>query len=111
MVNDLDSIGLVFRALESPVRRQLLQGIAAKRQPIRDLAKPLHISLPAVTKHLKILEQAKLIRREKVQRYYYFTINVEPLDEAAAWIETHTKFWQKRLAGLEKYLKANKSAS
>jgi DNA-binding transcriptional ArsR family regulator len=111
MVNNLDAIGMVFRALESPVRRQLLQGIASKRQPVRDLAKPLKISMPAVSRHLKVLEEANLIRREKVQRSYFFMINVEPLDEAAAWIEAHTKFWQKNLASLQKYLKAQKSVS
>jgi DNA-binding transcriptional ArsR family regulator len=103
MVNDL-SMNLVFRALESPVRRQILQGIAQKRQPIKDLAKPLGISLPAVTKHLKILEQADLILRTKVQRFYYFEINVGPLNEAEEWIRTYTKFWKANLASLRKYI-------
>ena len=95
---------LVFRALESPVRRRILEGIAAKRQPIKELARPLNISMPAVSKHLKILEQADLIRRTKVQRFYYFEVNLQPLDEAEEWIRTYTKFWKGNLASLKKYL-------
>lgn len=103
-----DRIGLVFRALESPVRRRLLEGIARKRQPIQELAKPLGISLPGVSKHLKVLEEAHLIRRHKVQRCYYFEIDLAPLEEADEWIQTYTHFWQERLQSLGRFLKNQK---
>ncbi len=107
MVNN-DRIGLVFRALESPVRRKLLERIAKKRQPIGELAKPLGVSMPAISKHLKVLEDAQLIQREKVQRYYYFSINLKPLEEAEEWIQTYTRFWQEQLHSLDRYLRARR---
>lgn len=86
-----DAVSLVFRALESPVRRQLLSAIASKRSAVQELARPLHISLPAVSKHLKILEEASLIQRQKVERSYYFKLNTAPLNAAQEWMHTHTR--------------------
>ncbi len=103
MVNN-DSVGLVFRALENPARRTLLKRIGKKRCPVGELAKPLGISLPAVSRHLKILEEARLIRRHKVARCYYFEINLAPLQEAEEWLQSHRAFWTRQLSSLRTYL-------
>jgi DNA-binding transcriptional ArsR family regulator len=103
MVNN-DSVGLVFRALENPARRTLLERIGQKRMPVADLGKPLGISMPAVSRHLKILEEAQLIRRHKVARCYYFEINLAALEEAEQWLQTHRAFWTRQLSSLRKYL-------
>ena len=103
MVNN-DSIGMVFRALENPARRKLLERIGEKRRPVGELAKPLKISAPAVSRHLKILEEAHLIRREKVGRIYYCEIDVGALEEAEQWLRFHREFWTQKLASLRKYL-------
>ncbi|HRH93788.1 MAG TPA: metalloregulator ArsR/SmtB family transcription factor [Candidatus Peribacteria bacterium] len=102
-----DSLSLVFRALESPARRKILEGIALKHQNVQELAKPLGISLPAVSRHLKILEEANLIKRHKAQRFYYFELNLEPLDEAQVWIDTHKTFWKQKLTSLRDYLSSH----
>ncbi|MCR6644340.1 MAG: helix-turn-helix domain-containing protein [Terricaulis sp.] len=71
---------------------------------VTDIAKPFAISLNAVSKHIRILERAALVRRERQGREHMLSLNPAPLDEAAAWIETQRQFWTTRLDALEQAL-------
>ncbi|HEU4800416.1 MAG TPA: hypothetical protein VFS94_07275, partial [Gemmatimonadales bacterium] len=71
---------------------------------VTDVAAPFPISLNAVSKHIRVLEHADLVRRRRRGREHFLTINPEPLDEAAAWIRAKSAFWTSRLAALERVL-------
>ena len=77
---------------------------------VGELAQPLEMSLPAVTKHLKVLERAKLVKRRKVGRDHFLSYRAEPLDAAAKWIDETRDFWASRLDTLEQLLRAEDAA-
>lgn len=91
-------------ALADPTRRAILERLAAGGARVTDVAAPFRISLNAVSKHIRVLEQAELVRRRRRGREHFLTINPEPLDEAAAWIRAKSAFWTSRLAALERLL-------
>ena len=103
-----DSLSSVFHALASPTRRQILTKID-KDSPIAvlDIAKHHKISLPAVSKHLRLLEKTKLIKRTKKGREYYFTTEKDNAKKALDWINDYSKHWQNQLNNLDKYLNNN----
>ena len=82
-----DSLNSTFGALSDPTRRAILARLAKGEAQVTELAEPFGISLPAVSKHLRVLEQAKLIERHKDGRIHRFTINPKPLQSAYSWIE------------------------
>lgn len=69
-----------------------------------DLARPAHMSWPAVTKHVKVLERAKLVRREKDGRVHRMHLEAKPMREARAWIDEYRKFWEGRFDALDRFL-------
>jgi DNA-binding transcriptional ArsR family regulator len=75
---------------------------------VSDLADAYDMSLNAVSKHLMVLEKARLIRRRIEWRVHYISLNAEPLQEAAGWLETYRVFWEQRLEALEQFLVRNK---
>ena len=101
---DLD---LVFNALADPTRRIILRQILEGEKRVTELAKPFKMSLAAVSKHLKVLEKARLINRRMQGREYYMSFNHEALFTAVKWISLYRTFWEDRLDSLEEYLSQN----
>jgi DNA-binding transcriptional ArsR family regulator len=92
-----------FHALADPTRRAILFQIARKESRVSELAEPFNISLAAVSKHLKVLEKARLVKKIKEGRDVRCQLNVEPLRNAAEVIRSFEAFWAKRLDSLERY--------
>ncbi len=93
-------------ALADPTRRAILARLAQEGEArVTDVAKPFAISLNSVSKHIRMLERARLVRRRVEGREHFLTLDPTPLDEAAAWIDDQRKLWAWRLGELEKVLK------
>ena len=102
MQTDLDRTML---ALADPTRRAILQRLARGEARVTELARPFAISLNSVSKHIRVLERAALVRRRRAGREHLLSFDPEPLDEAAAWIEAQRAFWSERLDALERELR------
>ena len=96
-------------ALADPTRRAILQRLSRGEARVTELARPFAISLNSVSKHIRMLERADLVRRRRAGREHLLSFNPEPLDEAAAWIETQRAFWTARLDALERELSESKA--
>ncbi len=94
-----------FSALADPTRRAILAKLARGERSVTELAKPFDMSLPAISKHLKVLERARLIERGRDAQFRPCRLNPKPLREAADWVEQHTKVWNERLDRLDDYLR------
>ena len=92
-------------ALADPTRRAILQRLSSGEARVTDVAKPFSMSLNAVSKHILVLERAKLAQRRKEGRDHYLSYRPEPLDEAAQWIVQTRTFWGSRLDALERLLR------
>src|SRR5882724_1457075 len=100
-----------FAALADPTRRQILAHLARGDKCVTHLARPHAMSLPAVSKHLRVLEKAGLLRRRRYGRTHEMKLEARPLREAALWVEEYRKFWEGSLDRLAEYLeKADKRA-
>lgn len=99
----------VLTAISHPTRRAIIRQLAADG-PTRflDVAKPFHTALNAVTKHLKLLERARLIERRKRGREVMISFRGEPLREVAEWLHEYEQFWNERLDQFEQYFKDKK---
>ena len=105
MVNYSDkALDATFGALSDPTRRAILARLAEGEAQVGELAKPFGMSLPAVSKHLKVLENAKLIKRRKEGRNHRFTVIPERISTAKSWIDTYQRFWEQQLESLGRYL-------
>ncbi len=93
-------------ALAHPTRRAILERLMRGEARVTDVAKPFKMSLNAVSKHIRVLERARLVRRRRVWREHRVSFNAEPLDEVSAWIEKRRAFWTQRLDALDGLLKA-----
>ena len=93
-----------FAALADPTRRAILARLASGSRPVNELAEGLPLSGPAITKHLKVLEQAGLIRRSREAQRRPCTLEPAPLLAAASWIEQYRQLWEDRFDRLEAYL-------
>ena len=98
------SLDLIFQALSDPTRRAILKNVSSRERTVTELAKPFRMSLAAVSKHLKILDRARLIRRTKRGSFYYVRLNPEALMSAEQWLARYQKFWQTRLDSLSRLL-------
>ena len=94
-----------FAALSDPTRRRILEHLAKGDRCVTDLAKPYRMSLPAVSKHLRVLERAGLVRRQRNGRVHQLHLEAEPMREAQQWIEEYRRFWEGNLDRLDTYLK------
>jgi DNA-binding transcriptional ArsR family regulator len=94
-----------FAALADPTRRSILTSLAEGERCVTDLAKPHQMSLPAVSKHLRVLEKAGLIRRHRDGRVHRLKLDAAPMQGAQQWIEEYRQFWEESLDRLEEYLK------
>ena len=98
------SLDVTFFALADPTRRAVLARLAESEAAVSELAAPLAMTLPAVTKHLALLENASLIVREKVGRTVTCRLTAKPLEEAVSWMSTYAKFWDQQFAALADHL-------
>ena len=94
-----------FAALADPTRRRILEHLAGGDRCVTDLARPYSMSLPAVSKHLRVLENAGLIRRRRKGRVHSLKLDAAPMRQAQAWIEEYRKFWEQSFDRLDEYLK------
>ena len=92
-------------AIADPTRRAILSRLAAGEARVTDVARPFPISLNSVSKHIRMLERAKLVRRRIEGREHFLALTPAPLDEAADWIAAQKALWAWRLGELEKVLK------
>jgi DNA-binding transcriptional ArsR family regulator len=97
-------------ALADPTRRAILQRLSAGEARVTEVAQPFDMSLNAVSKHILVLERAKLVKRRKIGREHYLSYRAEPLDAAAQWIEEARTFWASRLDTLEQLLREEDEA-
>jgi DNA-binding transcriptional ArsR family regulator len=100
-----DTLDAVFAALSDPTRRAILERLTRGNVTVTGLAEPFDMSLPAVSKHLSVLEGAGLIVKEKDGRTYHCQLNSKPMKDAAAWLERYRRFWESKFDALEQYLK------
>lgn len=99
-----DSLDQTLTALADPTRRAILQRLMEGETRVTELAQPFAISLNSVSKHIQVLERARLVRRRRAGREHLLSFNPEPLDEAAAWIAAQQTFWTARLEALDALL-------
>ncbi|MDX1494063.1 MAG: metalloregulator ArsR/SmtB family transcription factor [Longimicrobiales bacterium] len=102
-----DHLDRTFAALAHPIRRSILTRLAREGSAsVSELAEPFDVSLMAVSKHLKVMDEAGLIRREKDGRVQRCSFDPEAMDGARSWIEKHEEFWKRQLDSLATYLEA-----
>ena len=104
------SLDRTFAALSDPTRRGLLSHLSRGETCVTELAKPFSISLPAVSRHLSVLEAAGLLTRQRQGREHHLQLNAAPMREAEQWIETYRTFWEGSLDALAAYLENPASA-
>ena len=100
-----DRLSLTFGALADPTRRAILARLAKGGASVTELAEPFDMSLPAVSKHLKVLERAGLVTRGREARWRPAAIEAGPLKEVDRWVERYRVIWEQRLDRLDVYLK------
>lgn len=100
-----DHLSLTLSALADPTRRAILARLALGESSVKELAQPFAMSLPAVSKHLKVLERAHLIERGREAQWRPCRLAPEPLKDVATWLEQYRKLWDERLDRLDAYLK------
>jgi len=93
-----------FAALADPTRRRILERLSHGDRCMTDLARPYAMSLPAVSKHVRVLEKAGLIRRKRRGRVHRLNLEAAPMKQAAQWIEDYRRFWEESLDRLDEYL-------
>lgn len=106
---DVDRLDSIFHALGDPTRRQMLRALAGGEQTVGELAEPFAMSLAAASKHIKALEQARLIRREVRGRTHVCRLEPATLATAHEWLSFYERFWTGRLDLLEQLLREDKA--
>ena len=100
-----DQLSETFMALADPTRRAILARLSEGEANVKELAAPFAMSLPAVSKHLKVLQRAGLIEQGREAQWRPCRLKAEPMKEAVDWLETYRKHWEERFDRLESYLK------
>lgn len=100
-----DSLSLTFSALADPTRRAILARLASGEASVTELARPFKMSMPAISKHLKVLERALLIVRGREAQWRPCRIEAAPLKEVSDWVEEYRGMWEERFDRLDDYLK------
>ena len=101
----MDRLSTTFASLADPTRRAILARLADGDATVTELAEPFSISLPAISRHLKVLEHAGLISRSRSAQWRSSTLQVEPLREATAWMEQYRQFWDDNFDRLDAHLR------
>ena len=100
-----DRLNATFAALADPTRRAILARLSSGEASVTELAKPFAMSLPAVSKHLKVLEHAGLIARGREAQWRPCRLEARPLKDAADWLEHYRRFWEQSFDRLDDYLR------
>ena len=101
----VDRLSLTFSALGDPTRRAILARLAKGPASVTELADPFDMTLPAVSKHLKVLERAGLVERGREAQWRPCQLTARPLKDAAEWVERYRTFWEQRFDRLDEYLR------
>ena len=104
MATATDRLDRTFAALADPTRRAILARLTAGEASVTELAEPFEMSLPAVSKHLKVLERAGLIARARERQWRPARLEARPLKEVAEWAEAYRRFWEESYDRLDEYL-------
>lgn len=105
-----DALSSTFAALADPTRRAILSRLASGEASVNDLAAPFQMSLPAVSKHLKVLERAGLVSRSRTAQWRPCRLEGAALKDAADWMSQYRQFWEQRLDRLDAYLQTLQTA-
>ena len=105
-----DQLSVVFSALADPTRRAILDELAARDATVTELSAPLPMSMPAVSRHLKVLEHAALISRTRSGKWRVSHLETDPLRQAGDWIDRFGRFWASSLDRLDAHLAALQGA-
>ena len=97
----------VFRALADPTRRAMLRSLSAREQSLTELAAPFSMSFPAASKHVRVLEQAGLVRRRIEGRTHICALEAEPLAAATEWLNFYQTYWSEKFDALDAVLQAD----
>ena len=100
-----DTLSNTFSALADPTRRAILARLALGEVSVTELAQPFEMSMPAISKHLKVLERAGLITRGREAQWRPCTLKATPLKDAAEWLERYRRFWEESFDRLDDYLR------
>lgn len=100
-----DYLSATFAALADPTRRAILARLSLGETSVTELAEPFEMTMPAISKHLKVLEQAKLISRGREAQWRPCRLEAAPLKDAIGWLEEYRKFWEESFDRLEEYLR------
>ncbi|MEJ2757404.1 MAG: metalloregulator ArsR/SmtB family transcription factor [Anaerolineales bacterium] len=100
-----DALSLTFAALADPTRRAMLERLAEGPATVSELAEPFEISMPAISKHLKVLERAGLIERGREAQWRPAQLRAEPLKDVSEWLERYRENWEENFDRLEEYLR------
>jgi DNA-binding transcriptional ArsR family regulator len=100
-----DQLSNTFSALADPTRREILAQLTTGEKTVSDLAEPFDMTMPAITKHLKVLEKANLIERSRKAQYRPCRLHPEPLKDIDEWMEQYRKFFEESFDRLDSYLK------
>jgi DNA-binding transcriptional ArsR family regulator len=106
-----ERLSAIFAALADPTRRDILSRLADGDASVTELAEPFAMSLPAISKHLKVLERSGLITRGRDAQYRPCRLEAEPLKEVAEWAESYRRFWDEIYERLDEYLEHLKEQS
>ena len=104
-MSNTDGLSATFGALADPTRRAILARLSGGETSVTELAAPFAMSMPAVTKHLKVLERAGLVERSRRAQWRPCKLRAKPLEEATGWIGQYRKFWEESFDRLEAYLR------
>jgi DNA-binding transcriptional ArsR family regulator len=104
-----DHLSTTFAALADPTRRAILARLATGEASVTELAEPFEMSMPAISKHLKVLERAGLIARGRQAQWRPCSLQAAPLKEIADWVEGYRQFWDQTFDRLDDYLRAMKA--
>lgn len=104
MVNNKSPLDAVFSALSDPTRRAILERVGAGELTVNEIARPFPMSLPAISKHLRVLERAGLIHSRKQGRTSRVRLQPRALDDASNWIDGYEAFWKRQFASLDRHL-------
>ena len=97
----------VFTAIADPTRRAILDLLRQGEQPVKQIAQPFSMSLPAISQHLNVLYEAGLVSQRREGRQRFYRLNPEPLKQVSDWVNYYEQFWQEKLDVLENYLEDN----
>ena len=100
-----DHLSTTFAALADPTRRAILARLSTGEATVTDLAEPFEMSMPAISKHLKVLERAGLVARSREAQWRPCRIEAAPLKDVAEWVENYRRIWEQRLDRLDDYLR------